>query len=222
VSALGRPGVRAGARAPLVSCWMDDQLDGVIISSGFEENDREALASICWSAFHKKYDWIYKKNVRKEKELMAVLPMPEDTVVARIDDKVVGYVSFKTSRSNPDNNAPLHEVVNRHRNWRSVFFHAIEHNPETDELYITMIAVSAETRGKGVGKKLLHKVYETARERELKYVTLHVIFENPDAKRLYNSEGFVDEKQLTLRCCLPRVFSFTGSWFQRKTLATLA
>jgi ribosomal protein S18 acetylase RimI-like enzyme len=188
------------------------------ISGGFEENDRTDLADICWSAFHKKYDWIYKNNVGKEKELMRVLLMPEDTIIARIDGKVVGYLSFKTSLSRHRNNTMLHEVVNRHQNWRSVFFHAIEHTPESDELYITMIAVSEETRGVGVGKKLLQKVYETAKEREMKFVTLHVILENPDAKRLYNREGFVEEKRIRLGCCLPCVFSFSGSWFLRKTL----
>lgn len=197
----------------------DDSQAEIKISSGFEESDRTALADICWSAFHKKYDWIYKNDVRKEKELMGVLAMPEDTIIARIDDRVVGYLSFKTSQSNPDNNIPLHEVVNRHKNWRSFFFQAIEHTPETDELYISMIAVSEEVRGKGVGRKLLQKVCETAKQRELNYVTLHVILENPDAKRLYNREGFVDEMQIRLGCCLPRVFSFTGSWFLRKALA---
>ncbi len=70
-----------------------------------------------------------------------------------------------------------------------------------------MIAASEETTGRGVRNNLLQKVCETAKEREMRCVTMHVpvILKNPDGKRLYNSDGFMDEKKLRLNCCLPRV-----------------
>jgi ribosomal protein S18 acetylase RimI-like enzyme len=211
-----------GIRAPAVSIssTMPDVSQGEIkLAIGFEEKDRESLAQIIWPAFHTKADWIYEKNVQKQMEVMRVLPMPENTIVAKIDDKIVGLLNFKTCQTNPVNK-PLDEVMTRHRNWRSIFFLLLEHKPENDEFYIFMLAVSEEARGAGVGKKLLHKAYEIATEQGLKCATLHVIQENLQAKRLYLREGFVDVEQLSMPWYLPRrVFPFKAAWFQRKALA---
>lgn len=152
-------------------------------------------------------------------EVMRVLPLPENTIVAKIGDKIAGYLIFKTSQTNTVNK-PLEAVMRRHRNWRSLFFLLLEHKPEKDEFYIFMLAVSEEARGTGVGTKLLHKAYKVARERGLKCATLHVIQDNPHAKRLYIREGFVDVEQVRIPWYLPRsVFSFKAAWFQRKALA---
>jgi ribosomal protein S18 acetylase RimI-like enzyme len=186
---------------------------------GFEEKDRESLADIIWSAFHAKADWIYKNDVQKEKEVMRALPVPESTIVARIGDRVVGFLIFKTSQTNQANK-PLEEVMRRHRNWRTAFLLLLAHRPERDELYIFLIAASAGARGAGVGTALLRRACDIARERGLARATLHVIEENPRAKRLYDREGFVDAERIRLPWFLPRrVFSFKAAWFQRKALA---
>jgi ribosomal protein S18 acetylase RimI-like enzyme len=185
---------------------------------GFEEKDRESLVDIMWPAFHTKADWIYKNDEQKEREAMRELPVPETTIVARINDKVVGFLIFQTSQSNPKNK-PLKEVLIRHRNWRTLFFILLlAHMTGKDEFYIFMVAVSEAARGKGIGSELLHKAYEVARGRGLKYATLNVIEENQGAKRLYNREGFVDVEHIRLPGFLQRVFSFKGAWLQRKDL----
>jgi ribosomal protein S18 acetylase RimI-like enzyme len=183
---------------------------------GLLEKDRESLADICWEAFKTKADWIYKNNVQKEKEVMRMLPLPENVIIARINDKIVGYLIFKTSQGYRVNK-PLREVLRRHRNWRSILFMLLAHKPTKDEFYIFMIAVSSEARGMGVGTALLQRAYALARVLRLRSATLHVVQENPDAKRLYNREGFVEEKQLCLPWFIPRsVFGFKTAWFLRK------
>ncbi len=187
---------------------------------GFEEKDRDSLADIIWSAFHTKADWIYKNDAQKEKEVMRALPLPENTIVARIGDKIVGFLVFKTSQTIKAKNKPLEEAMMRHRNWRTLLFLLLSHKPEEDELYIFLIAASPEARGAGVGTRLLHAAYDIARERGLQCATLHVVQDNPRAKQLYNREGFVDEEELHLPWFIPRrVFSFKAAWFQRKSLA---
>lgn len=65
------------------------------------------------------------------------------------------------------------------------------HVPEGDELYIDVIAVTAEARGKGVGSRLMQWAEEKAKERNAKKITLGVVNGNP-AKRLYDRSGFVE------------------------------
>lgn len=52
------------------------------------------------------------------------------------------------------------------------------------------IAVLKEFRGKGVGRKLLEKVIETAKERGYCKVTLEVREDNTNAMKLYTNLGF--------------------------------
>lgn len=57
---------------------------------------------------------------------------------------------------------------------------------------VQTIAVAAEARGKGLGRKLLTELLKTAKERNAREVFLEVRADNPVAQRLYESEGFVE------------------------------
>jgi ribosomal protein S18 acetylase RimI-like enzyme len=59
------------------------------------------------------------------------------------------------------------------------------------DMYIDVLAVSPAMRGKGVGTLLLDAVFQTAREKGFKSVSLEVVDTNPDARRLYERVGFV-------------------------------
>ena len=65
-----------------------------------------------------------------------------------------------------------------------------------DELYIADISVSGNTRGMGIGTKLLEKSERYALNNGKKYLTLVVIEPNVRAKALYERYGFeVTKKQ---------------------------
>jgi ribosomal protein S18 acetylase RimI-like enzyme len=59
------------------------------------------------------------------------------------------------------------------------------------EYYVSNVAVSAETRGKGIGTKLLAKAEEEAREKGCSVIVLDVETENAAAVRLYERLGFL-------------------------------
>jgi len=59
------------------------------------------------------------------------------------------------------------------------------------DMYIDILAVAPAMRGKGVGSLLLDAVFQTAREKGFKSVSLEVVDTNPDARRLYERVGFV-------------------------------
>jgi ribosomal protein S18 acetylase RimI-like enzyme len=54
------------------------------------------------------------------------------------------------------------------------------------------IAVNKEFRGMGIGRKMLERVIEIAKERDYCKVTLEVRDDNDNAKHLYQSLGFKD------------------------------
>ncbi|GHI08266.1 acetyltransferase [Streptomyces cellostaticus] len=91
---------------------------------------------------------------------------PEDTLVAELGGRVVGYVllGFPT---------PL--AANAHVRQ------------------IQGLAVHDDARGKGVGRALIRAAVEQARARGARRITLRVLGHNTPARRLYESEGFVVE-----------------------------
>lgn len=78
------------------------------------------------------------------------------------------------------------------------------------EYYLDSAAVLPEYRGNGIGKLLLQKGIEVARDLEIPHVTLLVSPKNPQAKRLYRSLGFREAGE---------VFAF-GEYFQRMKVDT--
>jgi ribosomal protein S18 acetylase RimI-like enzyme len=61
---------------------------------------------------------------------------------------------------------------------------------ENDDLYIGNLVVADGLRGKGIGTQLLKDSFELANDKNCKRVLLDVIFENINAKRLYERTGF--------------------------------
>eukprot|EP00933_Yihiella_yeosuensis_P081973 TRINITY_DN956_c1_g3_i1.p1 TRINITY_DN956_c1_g3~~TRINITY_DN956_c1_g3_i1.p1 ORF type:complete len:231 (-),score=26.88 TRINITY_DN956_c1_g3_i1:154-846(-) len=74
------------------------------------------------------------------------------------------------------------------------FMHEVKHQ---GEIYVEKIALCKESRGQGVGTRLLKWVEQHARDNHCTEITLDVIYGNP-AIRLYEREGYVIQKQ---QCC---------------------
>ena len=74
--------------------------------------------------------------------------------------------------------------------WTLPILGAMEHASAADELYIEMIAVSPETRGKGVGRALMQEAEQRCRKLGKNRLTLQVVDTNPRAKKLYEEMGF--------------------------------
>ncbi|MFI6032747.1 GNAT family N-acetyltransferase [Streptomyces sp. NPDC051315] len=91
---------------------------------------------------------------------------PEDTLVAELDGRVVGYVQL---------GFPTPLACNTHVRQ------------------IQGLAVADEARGRGVGRALIRAAVEEARRRGARRITLRVLGHNTPARTLYESEGFVVE-----------------------------
>lgn len=91
---------------------------------------------------------------------------PEDTLVAELDRRIVGYV-------------------------RLGFAYKVASNAHVRQ--IQGLAVAEEARGRGVARALLRAVMEEARRRGARRIRLGVLGHNGPARRLYESEGFAVE-----------------------------
>jgi ribosomal protein S18 acetylase RimI-like enzyme len=69
---------------------------------------------------------------------------------------------------------------------------------KSDELYVASIAVSPNSRGLGVGSVLMDAMEEFAVAEQKKQLRLHVIDENPEARRLYERLGYKVVKTLSV------------------------
>ncbi|WP_406009384.1 GNAT family N-acetyltransferase [Streptomyces sp. NBC_00637] len=92
--------------------------------------------------------------------------VPEDYLVAELDDRVIGYIRLAP---------PTPLACNAHVRQ------------------IQGLAVLDEGRGRGVGRALIRAALDEARRQGARRMTLRVLGPNAPARGLYESEGFVVE-----------------------------
>ncbi len=75
---------------------------------------------------------------------------------------------------------------------RTVLRHSYipEKETEAGEYYLDSIAVSEDSRGRGIGRQLIAAAMERAKQEGHRYAGLLVSEENPSAQRLYERLGF--------------------------------
>ncbi|QIH75561.1 GNAT family N-acetyltransferase [Macrococcoides canis] len=69
----------------------------------------------------------------------------------------------------------------------------------TERLHVSYLATNYEYRGKGLGKELMNKVVETAKEQKINFIDLNVDPNNIEAISLYNKLNFTTEKILLIK-----------------------
>jgi ribosomal protein S18 acetylase RimI-like enzyme len=187
--------------------------NNVSIERGFTEADRDMLEELAHEAFGQKLGWMYYNRLKESKELLRAYLQPETTLVARDTNtgEILGYCLYGTKET-PENKE-LDGVVNRHNNWRAIFLILLDYKAKEGELYIKQLVVHSKTRGRGIGSLLLQESYQVAEEQNCDRVSLHVILENDNAKRLYNREGFEDKDFGRLCCCFPYFFAYALSGY---------
>ncbi|WP_062647592.1 GNAT family N-acetyltransferase [Streptomyces maremycinicus] len=127
--------------------------------------DAEALALVdrlTWSTLHA----VMPEPVPPYGPFFDDRHVPEDYLVAEVDDRVIGYVRLAP---------PTPLACNAHVRQ------------------IQGLAVLDEGRGRGVGRALIRAALDEARRQGARRITLRVLGHNAPARRLYESEGFVVE-----------------------------
>jgi len=119
---------------------------------------------------------------------------PDQCMSAYFDNELVGIALFATKSASgfkSESGKILQRQLGIFRALRAGFVFALfTHRPQKGEMYIEAISVSSKVRGQGVGKMLLDKLVEKAKEDSQSYLSLKVILENERALKLYEREGF--------------------------------
>jgi ribosomal protein S18 acetylase RimI-like enzyme len=131
----------------------------------------------------------FEANYRKHPEAMEMSAV----AVKESNGKVVGFMQMS--------------VYGQERECYSQMIHRLE----PGEAYIEQMSVAAETRGQGIGTRLLQWSEDKARENGATRVTLGVVHGNP-AERLYKRFGFEDVSHGGSGCYTCRTSMVISCW----------
>ncbi len=187
-------------------------MDAIQIVCGLPETQRHAAANLYYEAFRRKLTPI----LGDAQTCIAILEAsftPQYALAALSGDRLVGIAGLH------DHSGQLVNVgfaqIRAHyglvsASARALLGALLLRPVRAGELLMDGIAVDAGWRGKGVGSRLLAAVFAYAQENGFRTVRLDVVDTNPDARRLYERQGFV--AQVTHRYgWLTRWLGFTGS-----------
>ncbi|MEM1382524.1 MAG: N-acetyltransferase [Pseudomonadota bacterium] len=144
---------------------------------------------------------------------------PGRAVAAVMGGRLLGVAGFHLGGAFLDPGwADLRRVYGRWSTpWRSALLSLYDRAPEPGEFLMDGIAVSAETRGRGVGSALLGAVETQARAQGAQWIRLDVVAENDGARRLYERHGFAVAGRRSNRVWSP-LLGFSAAIRMRKDL----
>lgn len=146
----------------------------------YQEKDRPALLEMI--AILQDYEAVMQPGMLPGSEMaekMLVHTLSEckekdgKIYLADVDDKVVGFVYFFVLKEETD---------------------LMYYDPEITSVYVSDYLVLEEYRGKGIGRALMEKVEEYAKELGIKKIKLTVLAKNSLARETYKKLGYLDEE----------------------------
>jgi ribosomal protein S18 acetylase RimI-like enzyme len=169
------------------------QPEGVELRSGMPEEFRREVAEIVYAAFRQKLAPL----IGSPRQGVAILEKSIDpalAIIAVCQGQPVGVAGLQYGGRNfitPQRSEFVRQFGVLSGTTRFVMFKVFVLAYYQKDMYIDILAVAPAMRGKGVGTLLLDAVFQTAREKGFKSVSLEVVDTNPDARRLYERVGFV-------------------------------
>lgn len=180
----------------------------VVITQTIPFKQKNRVASLFYRAFDKKFSaiWFFANN---ELEAVRVLKKSihfQDGFYALSDDEVIGFVGVERGERyyTQLNFGALMNVYSMFGSvWRYLaygIYRLFQGKTDKNTIHIDPIVVSSESRGMGVGTKLIEAVCDYAKQWNKKRVILEVVDTNPRAQKLYEKMGFqvVDEENTSL------------------------
>jgi ribosomal protein S18 acetylase RimI-like enzyme len=165
----------------------------MIISLGFPDSDRPAVAALYWEAFGQKLGRTMGPRDRALDFFEKVMN-PDHAICAHDPDgTLLGVVGFKTAEgalvgAGFRDMARVYGIIGA--SWRIALLSALERDTENARFLMDGIFVAAHARGRGVGTRLLEAIAAEAAARGFREVRLDVVDDNDRARALYEREGF--------------------------------
>jgi ribosomal protein S18 acetylase RimI-like enzyme len=195
----------------------DSQIE---IRSGLPDSCRRQAAIIYDEAFHQKLAPLVGTPERAAALLEQAFD-PGYAIVALYQDRCVGIagLQYRGHRFVRTRLSAFAQELGWVRGALGcVGFHAFDPSPRRNELRIECLAVASAMRGRGIGTLLLSATDDLARAEGLQAVTLEVVDTNPDARRLYERQGFVPIRTVRYPY-LRRIVGFSAATVMIKGIA---
>ena len=163
------------------------------IHQGFTPSQRPAAATLYWDAFKGKLGKIMGPDARACSFFETTLNPSYALSAVAGDSTLLGIAGFKTSKGSLTGGS-LRDMTRAYGwfggTWRGLLLSTLEREVQPGILLMDGICVGAAARGKGVGTALLSAIKAHALQSGLSAVRLDVIDSNPQAKALYERQGF--------------------------------
>ncbi|MBN1810647.1 MAG: GNAT family N-acetyltransferase [Anaerolineae bacterium] len=166
------------------------------IRVGLPEQYRRRAAVLCYEAFRAKFEPILG-TVEHGVAILERDLEPELVVAALAQNRLVGLVGLEYGERYFFN--PRLVTFAREFGWlrgllRCIIFSPFARHRRAGDLTVGAFAIDAPMRGKGIGTRLMEAVFDWARERSFRSLSLEVVDTNPAARRLYERLGFAPIK----------------------------
>lgn len=163
------------------------------ISIGFHPHEKPRIAALYWDAFGQKLGRILGPRDKALTFIARVLS-PDYAICARDDSgRLLGVVGFKTMHGALVD-GEFRDMVAVYgwigAAWRTMLLAAMERDVENKRFLMDGLFVDPDTRGQGVGSRLLEAVAQEAVARGYSELRLDVIDSNNRARALYERRGF--------------------------------
>ncbi|GJM15128.1 MAG: molybdopterin-guanine dinucleotide biosynthesis protein MobC [Thermodesulfobacteriota bacterium] len=165
---------------------------------GLPESCRIRAAELYEEAFRQKFAPIVKSR-KKLIEILTDCIKPEFAVVALKEERLVGLAGFHNRGSSFTGGGSASSIIKKLGLFKGLWAIALftilyERKESQDELLIDGIVVDPSMRGQGIGTRMLETLFKYATNEGFDSIRLDVVDTNPDARRLYESQGFVATK----------------------------
>ncbi len=175
-----------------------DNLSNLSVTVGFPQTQQQQVAEIIYEGFRHILDPLFPSRDQALLLIQACLD-PEICLAVYVGDRLVGIAGLQY-----DNRALLTYRLGNFQQqlgwFKGLFLWLLirfsNYRPKPSELYLQILAIAPDQRGKGLGTLLLEQVFEFARQNQYTYLDLEVVDTNANARRLYERLGFVAIKTI--------------------------
>ena len=167
------------------------------IQKGWNIQKSQLVAELYEEAFGLKFS-VAISSKQKRIDILSKCFVPDFSYSVMVNGKIVGLAGFQTKNGSLTGGMNLNGLIDElglfKGAWAGLVLSLFERQPIKRELLMDGIVVDDDFRGLGLGSSLLDRIVLHARENDFDTVRLDVIDNNPRAKKLYESKGFIATK----------------------------
>ncbi len=160
---------------------------------GLEESEKQAASLLYWQAFSDKLDVLLGPKKKAESYISRVLNKQNVFVAKDENNDVVGLSGFRNEYGGVIG-GKFSDLIYVYgvfgAIWRTPFLSILARKNNPEILHLDAVCVEQQSRGKGVGRKMMVFAGRYAKSRSIVTIELDVVSNNESAIKFYQTLGF--------------------------------